>query len=173
MASYDEAFTFCDFRPTASCLSLRFNHDQFLLLNSNDQQSSWTAVKGWTKDRNLIDTSPQLKSENLFFLWCTPKLDVFFFCWDECSIYFLGLQSKDLLHVLHQGVATVMIPSLICHHLECKHPGLTLDGLDRLLSKEGLSPLQTVVQGAVTTCIPKLSQIQHSAIFERKMEIIS
>ena len=29
-----------------------------------------------------------------------------------------------------------MIPALICHHLECKHLGLTLKELDRLLSKE-------------------------------------
>ncbi|CAK9066129.1 Midasin (Dynein-related AAA-ATPase MDN1) (MIDAS-containing protein) [Durusdinium trenchii] len=42
----------------------------------------------------------------------------------------------DILHVFHQGVASVVIPSLICHHLEEKHPGLTLKEMDTYLSSE-------------------------------------
>lgn len=42
---------------------------------------------------------------------------------------------KDLLHVMHQGVLTVLIPSLICDHLEKKHVGCTLKELDELLAK--------------------------------------
>lgn len=53
MASYKDDFTFGDFRPNAMSQSLRFSHSQFLLLNPAGEQSSWTAVKGWTKDRNL------------------------------------------------------------------------------------------------------------------------
>ena len=29
------------------------SHDGFLELNPADRQSTWTAVPGWTKDRNL------------------------------------------------------------------------------------------------------------------------
>ena len=44
--------------------------------------------------------------------------------------------TEDLLHVFHQGVACILIPALICHHLECKHPGIKLKQMDRLLSTE-------------------------------------
>jgi len=42
---------------------------------------------------------------------------------------------EDLLHCLHQGVACVLIASLVCDHLENKHPELTLKRMDELLSK--------------------------------------
>jgi hypothetical protein len=56
MASYSKDFTFADFRPDAASQSVRFSHDQFLLLNPQHDQSSWQHVKGWTKDRNLEET---------------------------------------------------------------------------------------------------------------------
>ena len=67
MASYNEQFTFCDFRLTASCLNLRFSHDDYLIMNSREKLSSWVAVKGWTKDRNLVDP---LTSEAVVVLFC-------------------------------------------------------------------------------------------------------
>ena len=53
MASYKDEFTFGDFRPNANSQVIRFSHDDFLMLNPPNDQSSWTCVKGWTKDRNL------------------------------------------------------------------------------------------------------------------------
>lgn len=47
-----------------------------------------------------------------------------------------SLVSKDLLHCLHQGVACILIPALVCDHLENKYPGLTLKRMDELLSKD-------------------------------------
>ena len=44
--------------------------------------------------------------------------------------------AEDLLHVLHQGVAGVVVASLICDHLEAKHAGITLKQMDALLSGE-------------------------------------
>ena len=44
--------------------------------------------------------------------------------------------AQDLLHVLHQGVACVVIPALLCAHLEEKHPHIKLKELDRLISKD-------------------------------------
>ena len=55
MASYKDDFTFGDFRPGANSQLIRFTHDQFLALNPPNDQSSWTSVRGWTKDRNLED----------------------------------------------------------------------------------------------------------------------
>ena len=49
-----------------------------------------------------------------------------------CNLNFA--RAKDVLHNLHQGVACVLIPTLICDHLEHKHPGLTLDQLDAVVS---------------------------------------
>ena len=40
---------------------------------------------------------------------------------------------KDLLHVLHQGVASCVIPAMITDHLEQKHPGITLKELGQTL----------------------------------------
>ena len=57
LASYLEEFTFCDFRLSAACLQHRFSHEEFLLMNNSARQSSWVAVKGWTKDRNLVVSS--------------------------------------------------------------------------------------------------------------------
>ena len=56
MASYKEDFTFADFRPTARSQAIRFSHNEFLMLNPMNDQSAWTSVKGWTKDRNLEET---------------------------------------------------------------------------------------------------------------------
>ena len=55
MASYRPEFTFADFRTTANSQSKRFTHEEFLMLNPANDQSSWTHVRGWTKDRNLED----------------------------------------------------------------------------------------------------------------------
>ena len=38
---------------------------------------------------------------------------------------------EDLLHTLHLGVSCCAIAGLLKDHLVCKHPGLTLDALDR------------------------------------------
>lgn len=46
----------------------------------------------------------------------------------------LHIPAQDLLHVVHQGVASVVIPSLICAHLESKDPNITLKRMDELLS---------------------------------------
>lgn len=56
MASYKPEFTFADFSPNANSQSIRFTHEQFLQLNPQNDQSAWTLVKGWTKDRNLEET---------------------------------------------------------------------------------------------------------------------
>ena len=56
MASYRDDFTFADFRVDANSQTLRFTHDQFLAMNPANDQSSWTTVRGWTKDRNLEET---------------------------------------------------------------------------------------------------------------------
>ena len=53
MASYKDDFSFGDFRLGATSQLCRFTHNEFLMLNPQAQQSSWTSVKGWTKDRNL------------------------------------------------------------------------------------------------------------------------
>ena len=53
LASYRDDLTFADFRVDANSQQLRFSHDQFLALNPQHDQSSWTSVRGWTKDRNL------------------------------------------------------------------------------------------------------------------------
>ena len=54
LASRDPNFTFGDFRLSANCLSHRFTHEEYMILQGN-KQSSWRYVKGWTKDRNLED----------------------------------------------------------------------------------------------------------------------
>lgn len=51
LASYTDDFTFADFRPDAACLSVRFSHQQYLMMRAHP--SPWICVKGWTKDRNL------------------------------------------------------------------------------------------------------------------------
>ena len=56
MASYRDDFTFADFRVDANSQTVRFTHDQFLAMNPPNDQSSWTTVRGWTKDRNLEET---------------------------------------------------------------------------------------------------------------------
>lgn len=49
---------------------------------------------------------------------------------------FFHFYPKDLLHAVHQGIACVLVAALICGHLESKHPTMTLDQLDAMLSKE-------------------------------------
>lgn len=44
--------------------------------------------------------------------------------------------SEDLLHVMHQGVASVYIAALICDHIVSRDPSITLKQLDRALSTE-------------------------------------
>ena len=55
LASREKAFSFGDFRMTARCLSVRFTHAQYVILNG-EKQSGWRHVRGWTKDRNLEDS---------------------------------------------------------------------------------------------------------------------
>lgn len=43
---------------------------------------------------------------------------------------------KDILHVLHQGVASIVIPTLVCAHLEAKYLNITLKELDSRLQRE-------------------------------------
>ena len=45
-------------------------------------------------------------------------------------------KSKDLLHVFHQGVLCVVIAALVCNHIECLYPAITLKELDQVLSKQ-------------------------------------
>ena len=52
LASRDPDYSFGDFRLTANCLSHRFSHDEYMIMQG-DKQSTWRFVKGWTKDRNL------------------------------------------------------------------------------------------------------------------------
>ncbi|CAK9112062.1 unnamed protein product [Durusdinium trenchii] len=52
LASRDPDLTFGDFRMTANCLSHRFSHQDYLIMNAS-RLSSWVSVPGWTKDRNL------------------------------------------------------------------------------------------------------------------------
>lgn len=52
LASRDPNFTFGDLRMSANCLSVRFTHEQYIIMQG-DRLSSWRHVKGWTKDRNL------------------------------------------------------------------------------------------------------------------------
>ena len=54
-AARNDYFNFGDFRPEASHMQIRFDHSQYLLLNPPGRTSSWTAVKGWSIDRNLED----------------------------------------------------------------------------------------------------------------------
>ena len=72
MASYKPEFTFADFRLNANSQSKRFTHREFLMLGPPDDQSSWTHVRGWTKDRNLED--PSLKPSLLSPFSCIPKM---------------------------------------------------------------------------------------------------
>lgn len=53
MASRKPEWTFGDLRPWASCLSVRFTHDQFLMISPWNKRSSWSCVRGWTIERNL------------------------------------------------------------------------------------------------------------------------
>lgn len=45
-------------------------------------------------------------------------------------------RSQDILHSVHQGIACVLIASLVCAHLESKKPSITLKELDEALSKD-------------------------------------
>lgn len=65
MASRLPQFTFGDFNMDAGCLSHRFTHEEYMILQGS-QQSSWRFVKGWTKDRNLEDSHRDLARCFLF-----------------------------------------------------------------------------------------------------------
>ncbi|CAK9081171.1 Membrane-associated progesterone receptor component 1 (mPR), partial [Durusdinium trenchii] len=67
----------------------------------------------------------------LNFLWRSGHLEQWI-----CDDPSVAAQTTDLLHVLHQGVAGVVVASLICDHLEAKHAGITLKQMDALLSGE-------------------------------------
>ena len=90
MASYKEDFTFADFRPTARSQAIRFSHNEFLMLNLMDDQSAWTSVKGWTKDRNLEETVSRFQpvlfpTHNQLCL--IESLVVFSFKHPECKVH--------------------------------------------------------------------------------------
>lgn len=53
LASYSDEFTFADFNSDANSQSLRFSHEEFMMLCGPDNKSQWVNVRGWTKDRNL------------------------------------------------------------------------------------------------------------------------
>ena len=57
-AARNHIFSFGNFRLDAPHRSVRFSHEQFQALNPPRNISSWTTVKGWTKDRNLDDPRP-------------------------------------------------------------------------------------------------------------------
>ena len=50
-----------------------------------------------------------------------------------CSMKPVGFNLKDLLHTLHQGVSLCAIAALVTDHYNCKHPGQTLQDLERCL----------------------------------------
>ena len=79
MASYKMDFTFGDFRPEANSQAIRFSHNDFLLLNPPNGQSSWLHVKGWTKDRNLEES----------LTWFQNHIFIF-----RCGLIVLGLGLK-------------------------------------------------------------------------------
>ena len=76
MASYKNDFSFADFKTTAASQLVRLSHSDFLALNPVHDQSSWTSVRGWTKDRNLEE--PCIYSINLlsFSLRCIVYLSL-------------------------------------------------------------------------------------------------
>ena len=57
-----DGFFYKDFSPRAGYMSLQYTHAQFMLLTPVSQQSSWTCVPGWTKDRNLEEPCMARKS---------------------------------------------------------------------------------------------------------------
>ena len=57
LASKLSPLTFGDFTDNAAYLRFMLTHEEFLELNPPERQSSWTAVRGWTKDRNVEDSS--------------------------------------------------------------------------------------------------------------------
>lgn len=56
LASKKPDFSYGDFSNNAAYLECMLSHEQFLLLNPPERQSSWTCVKGWRKERNLEAT---------------------------------------------------------------------------------------------------------------------
>ena len=53
LASKLPQLSYGDFTDGAAYMQYMLSHDEFLELNPADRQSTWTAVPGWTKDRNL------------------------------------------------------------------------------------------------------------------------
>ena len=53
LASKLPQLSYGDFTDGAAYMQYMLSHDGFLELNPADRQSTWTAVPGWTKDRNL------------------------------------------------------------------------------------------------------------------------
>lgn len=60
-ASRRPNFCFGDFREEAPHRQVHFTHEQFLMMNPDSKQSTWTTVRGWTKDRNLEETRLRVK----------------------------------------------------------------------------------------------------------------
>ena len=66
MASREPQFTYADFRMNAACMSKRFTHAEYRILQG-DKQSSWESVPGWCKERNLEEAC----LEDHVFVYCT------------------------------------------------------------------------------------------------------
>lgn len=65
--------------------------------------------------------------------------------------------AKDMLHVVHQGVAPLAIASLITHHYTESNPGLTLADLDRFLKTEAWQHYKTWCRGKRQVVCPTSS----------------
>ena len=147
MASRLPQYTYADFRMTANCLRHRFTHAEYRILQG-DKQSAWEAVPGWCKERNLEEARCPWQSISCFsFVLFGERTrgrstTIVELWWRRIVKPILPLacptfpESQDLLHVYHQGVGCVLIASLVCDTLECKHAGITLKDMDSRLSKE-------------------------------------
>ena len=136
-ASRGGVHNFGNLMPDAPYRNVSWTHEEYIHMCSRHRVSGWVHVKGWRRERNLED----IVWRNM--LIC--KLCVFqrFPHFQSVSIpYFhssgdsLNPIFEDLLHILHQGVACVAIPSLISDHIEAKYPNCTLKDLDRALLGE-------------------------------------
>ena len=117
---------FGNFNDDAAYMGTRRSFDEYVHSCSARRLSAWVNVRGWCPDRNLEDPRAVLVQLFYCFLWYV----------------FLRLRwlyvraSKDLLHVLHQGVAMVAIASCLCEDLEEKDPHQTLAQLEKRTGEE-------------------------------------
>lgn len=72
----------------------------------------------------------------------------------------MACHPKDLLHAVHQGIACVLIASLVCDHLESKMPDITLKQLDTELATDVFKHYKkwcTAKGASVTACSHRFS----------------